>query len=125
MTNYERVLPRDLFNESALLKAHGRLWILLGENRGHNARFEEETVPFFDIMQDQASGAIGICNLTFTVDGVTRLLQRPLNSRDSWSLWVEGGNDDPDFESVQVFDEDGNLTDEMRRLIGLDAEDPA
>lgn len=113
MTNYVRVIPRDLFCEGSLLKCYGRLAILLDQTSGHHARFEEEQVPSFEIAQDPGSGAITVANLTFTVRGTPRLLQRPLNSREAWPLWLEGGPDDPDFEAIPVFDANGDLSEEM------------
>lgn len=123
MSNYVRVLPRDLFNESGLLKMMGRLWILLSETHGHNAEIVEEDVPYFDIQQDESSGAIYVANVHFRINGIERRLSRPLNSRSSWSFWMTGTNDDPDFEEVAVFDENGNFTQDMRRAIGLLDED--
>lgn len=117
MTGYRRVLPRDLFNEASLLKCLGRLVILLGETHDHAAGFEEEELPFFDIVQDYHSGAIGVANLTFTIGGVRHRLLRPLNSRDTWPLWVEESDNDPDFDPVKVFDDDGNFSADMLRLI--------
>ncbi len=123
MSNYVRVLPRDLFNEAGLLKMMGRLWILLSETPGHNAEIVEEDVPHFDIQQDESSGAIYVANVRFRIDGVERRLSRPLNSRSSWSFWMTGTEDDPDFDEVAVFDENGNFTEDMRRAIGLPSQE--
>jgi hypothetical protein len=115
--NYRRVLPRDLFNEASLLKCYAQLWIALDEKQGDGKGFfSEEDVSHFDIVQDSASGALTIRNLTFTIGGVPHRLERPLNSRDRWPLWVESSAD-PDFEPVKVFDEEGNLSEEMLELL--------
>jgi hypothetical protein len=116
MSNYIRVLPRDLFNEASLLKCYGRLWILLDETHGHTARFETEDSEVFDIVQDEASGAIYVRNISFTVDGTEMSLTRPLNARSEWPLYVES-----DDACVAVFDDAGNLSQEMRAFIGLTA----
>ena len=113
---YNRVVPRDLFNEAGLLKCLGRVWILLDEMRGHSAALSEGDGAAFDIVQNEGSGAISVANLDFTVAGELYYLERPLNSRKSWELWVEAG-DDGDFESVEVFDDDGNFTADMLALI--------
>jgi hypothetical protein len=118
MGKYVRVLPRDLFNEASLLKLYGRLWIALDEMRDHVAAFVEEDVDEFDVSQDEASGAITIANITFTVAGVPHRLERPLNSRAAWPLWVEASEADPDFDPVRVFDDEGALSAEMLELIG-------
>ena len=123
VSNYTRVLPRDLFNEGNLVTNYGRLWILLEETSGHNAAIVQEDVPFFDIKQNEATGGIFIANLTFTIDGMAYRLERPLNSREKWPLMVVENDDDPDFEEVCIFDDDGNFTPEMLALIGLKADD--
>jgi hypothetical protein len=112
LVQYRRVLPRDLFNEANLLKCYGRLWILI-EGREKQARLEEEYCMRFDIVQDDASGAITISNLYFTVRGVRYRLMRPLNSREAWPLLVEHMDPEADFESIPVFDDEGNFTPEM------------
>lgn len=117
MSNYVRVLPRDLFNEASLLKCYGRLWVLLDDMRNHSAVFVTENVDAFDVMQDQASGAIYVCNVEFTVLGMPVRLTRPLNSRDAWPLYVEGDDDRFPFDPIKVFDHDGNLSADMRELI--------
>ncbi len=116
MDGYERVIPRDLFNEGDLKNLYGRLVIKLGETPDHDARFVEEQVPYFDVVQD-VSGGLSIGNLTFMVGAVRYLLTRPLNSRSKWSLWLTS-YDDPDFEEIAVFDDRGELAPEMLRLIG-------
>lgn len=112
MSNYIRVLPRDLFNEASLLKGYARLWILLDEHRDHHARFITEEVYSFNIVQDESSGAIYVQNVVFTVRGVEMRLTRPLNARGAWPLYAE-----TDDECVSVFDDDGNFSEEMSQFI--------
>jgi hypothetical protein len=112
MSNYVRVLPRDLFNESALLKSVGKLWIHIERLRSIDAKIVEEKVSNFDIVQDEADGSISIRNLTFIVKGQKYSLSRNLNSQNSWCLWLSKP-DDEDFETIEVLDEEGNLTEEM------------
>lgn len=116
MSDYTRVIPRDLFNEGGLLNLYGRLVILMGETSGHDARFEEDQVERFDVRQDDSSGTLTIANMTFTVRGDRYRLDRPLNSRDKWALWLTS-YDDPDFEEISVFDEEGDFSPEMLALI--------
>lgn len=117
--SYRRTLPRDLFNEASLLKCMGRLWILLNQTRDHAAKILEEEVDCFEIDQDQSSGAIYVASLTFQVRGTVYPLHRPLNSREPWPLWVEAPDGDDDFDSIPVFDDDGNFSDDMKQLIGI------
>lgn len=117
MTNYKRVIPRDLFNEANLKKCYGRLAILLGETRDHKASIGPESVDNFIVSQNYATGGITISNLDFIVNGVKYILERPLNSRQEWPLYVTGQDDDPDFEEIEVFDESGNFSEEMLEFI--------
>lgn len=124
MSTYTRVIPRDLFNEGSLLNLYGRLVILLGETRDHDARFEQEQVPYFDVVQDDSSGMLSIANLSFSVRGERYRLSRPLNSREKWSLWLTS-YEDPDFEEISVFDDGGDLSAEMLDLIRTPAREQA
>lgn len=111
--SYTRVLPRDLFNEANLPKVYGRLWILTENNP--TAGFREESAPWFDIVQNEASGGLTVSNLTFQVRGATCGLERPMNSREAFPLYLTI-EDDPDFE-IAVFDDHGDFTPEMQTLI--------
>lgn len=118
MSDYTRVIPRDLFNESALLRDLGRLAILLGETRGHNAGFVQENVERFDIGQDPASGNIRVKTLDFVINGENYLLERPLNSREPYALMIMLMGD-PDYNLISVFDDEGNFSEEMKELLGV------
>lgn len=119
MDGYRRVLPRDLFNEADLLKNMGRLWIGLDElGPDCRARIIEEDVSRFEIVQNEASGGITVANITFEIGGIVHGLERGLNARRPWPLMVETSDADPDFEPVNVFDEDGSFSANFRRLVG-------
>lgn len=114
---YQRVIPRDLFNEANLLKCYGRLWLLL-EPRMEGSRL---TVQFtfsgaaFDVEQNPADGSLSIDNVELWIRGVRCSLYRPVNSRSTWPLYLAysvGGQDD-----IPVFDDDGNLSEEMLKLL--------
>lgn len=125
---YSRVIPRDLFNEASLLKCLGRLFIalenakqhaaIMGDGAKHGALDDYSGEPF-DIAMDESTGAIRVANLPFYVRGQRFLLQRPLNSREEWPLYVECDLDD-DFEEIEVFTAEGDLTPDMRQFIGLE-----
>ena len=116
---YRRVLPRDAFNEGNLLTNIGRLWILLNETHGHKATIIEEDLAQFDIRLNDATGGLTVTNLTFLVDGVRHYLERPINSREKWPLMVTEKKEDDDFDSVEIFDDEGDFTPEMLLLIGM------
>jgi hypothetical protein len=122
--SYQRVIPRDLFNESSLLKCYGRLYIVLEKIAGHSARFSEDDVSQFDIEQRQDDGSIFIENLSLVIGENQFRLVRPLNSRQPWPLYAELIGD-PEFEPVEVFDDQGELTAEMRALLAAYEARPA
>jgi hypothetical protein len=113
---YQRVIPRDLFNEASLLKCYGALYIAMETAGTRAARFSQEDVEHFDIEQRDEDGSIYVANLTLIAGAARYLLTRPLNSRRPWPLYAER-IDDRDFEPVPVFDDDGNLTEEMENLL--------
>lgn len=87
--SYQRVIPRDLFNEANLLKCLGRLSLLV-----HNLEGRINNVPFkieydgepFDIRQDE-SGGLYCSNFKFYCGEEEVELTRPLNARDPWPLF--------------------------------------
>lgn len=117
MHTYTRVLPRDLFNESDLLKCIGRLWILT-ENGDHSAKFHDEDMPAFEIEQSPDDGSIYVGNLTFSIAGAAHRLYRPLNARSPWPLYAVN-SDDYDSDAIRVFRDDGELSDELKERIGM------
>lgn len=114
--SYIRVIPRDLFNEANLLKCLGQLYICL-ENAGeHVAKFRVDCVEGnFDIRQNEADGSISVVNLPFSINNAPYILKRPMNSRRSFPLYASSLFNDHD--DVEVFNEDGKLTEEFLELI--------
>ena len=109
---YRRVIPRDLFNESNLLKCVGKLCIEL-EKIGYENEllFDEDEATYFQVRQEIHSGWTYMQNIYFVWDNVRYGLVRPLNSRDTWPLYLSARalEDGP----MQLFDEAGKLTDEF------------
>jgi hypothetical protein len=120
---YQRVIPRDLFNEADLLKCYGRLWICLDNLRDHKATLGafrntydpgDHTGEAFRIEQSQDDGSTTVANVPFAIDGRRLHLSRPLNSRDPWPLWI----DDEQAEICErVFTDEGELSPEFLELI--------
>lgn len=121
--SYKRVVPRDLFNEASLLKCYGQVYVALERCEGHSAKFTHEHVAQFDIVQGASDGSLSIANLPLLIGEDEYSLVRPLNSRRSWPLYAER-IEDPEFEPVPVFDDDGEFTDEMRTLLGVNQPQP-
>lgn len=113
--SYTRVIPRDLFNEANLLKCYGRLYICLENYSGGSVKLAED-VDRFEVVQRPDDGWTYIANIPLTVRGSRYILTRPLNSRDPWPLYAEEiGN--PDADPIEVFDDDGNLSEAFRDLL--------
>lgn len=110
---YERVIPRDLFNESSLLKCYGRVYL---ELEGHpTSKFQAESVASFDVVQRSSDGFLFVENLPLHVGELQYRLVRPLNARGAWPLYAELIGD-PDFDAVEVFNAAGDFTPEMNVL---------
>lgn len=118
LKSYVRVLPRDAFNEGNLLKCLGRLFLLCDDAP---KRKSCQLVHVYDdqpfrIEQDDATGAITATNVHMVLGGEIVYFWRPLNSRQSWPLYIEINN-----ETIQVFVDDipeGILTGDFKELIG-------
>jgi hypothetical protein len=111
--SYQRVVPRDLFNEAKLLKCLGLLYIA-AERRSDltvdNDRMDDG--EGFDIQQDRSTGGISVTNVTVTFRGRTIYCYTGLNSRATYPLVATFGD-----EEAFVFDEGGGLSDEFLSLV--------
>ena len=117
--SYIRVIPRDLFNESSLLKCYGRLYICLENTPGHRAELREEFAPgdAFKVRQSNDDGSISLANVGLYVRGERVPLSRPLNSRDAWPLWAIIQDAEGDEEEIEVFTGEGDLSPEFLAFI--------
>lgn len=108
-TSYMRVLPRDLFNESKLLKCVGRLVLMIEDRMApEGLRYEHDGSPF-KISQDDSDGSISIDNVHFFKGKVRVFFMTSLNSRRPYPLLCE------DFNFV--FDDDGNFEEDFLSYI--------
>lgn len=110
---YQRVIPRDLFNEANLLKCYGQLYLLLEAHIGHGVQLGYTGAPF-RIEQNPADGSLTITNVILTINRSVVPLMRPLNSREPWPLYAFDANNEVD---IAVFTDDGKLTDEFQALL--------
>lgn len=112
MTNYQRVIPRDLFNEGNLLKCLGRVYINLEKLAMESALKHDGEA--FEISQDQDSGALIVLNVTLRLGKEEYTFYRPLNSRYAWPLKLRLSDD----EEIDVFNEDsGEFSTDMLRTL--------
>jgi hypothetical protein len=113
--SYNRVIPRDLFNEANLLKCYGQLYLKLEELNIPGVLLEHSGEAF-DVWQNPDDGSTTVVNIELMKggDGDTRMigLYRPMNSREPWPLYAM-----LDYEEVAVFNDDGSLTGEFITLL--------
>ena len=109
---YNRVTPRDLFNEAKLLKCLGKLSLNISDNicgiRQLLAEDLDDGRDQFRIHQDIV-GNIHCSNYTiYFLDNMRTLyLHTPMNAEADWPL--EYHNEGMTIQD-RVFDDDGNMT---------------
>ena len=119
--SYKRVIPRDLFNESSLLKCLGRVALLIADGKAPEGMRLEHTNPTkgFEIDQSPSSGDLCCLNLVLVTKGGRAFIWRGLNSREEWSIFV--GTDY--YEDIELLDSKGNFTAEFLAWTQLPAYD--
>lgn len=111
--SYQRVIPRDLFNEANLLKCLGQLYLELERYGMEAALHPYDELSGWTISQNSADGSIQVDNIQFWVRGKLVKLTRPLNSRQPYPLWAY-----PDEETeIAVFTTAGKLSPMMVRFL--------
>lgn len=111
---YKRVIPRDLFNESKLLKCIGQLVLHIQDGKvpkGLGVAEEMFAVSQcesgFEIEQADHDGSLRISNLNFFLGGQRLEFRSLYNSRESYPLVLVL----EDYEEIEVFHDDGTFTD--------------
>lgn len=94
--SYLRVLPRDAFNESSLLKCIGKLTLLIHDGKLPEWSFSHDNEAF-QIEQDESDGSISVANIEFVRNGERVRVCTPLNSRRKWPAMAYGGGLDGEF----------------------------
>lgn len=127
--SYQRVLPRDLFNEAKLLKCLGRLVLMIHDGMLPELVFVRNPVDSeepFEVLQRIDDGALVEDTISFYLSngshplggwhGIARVrFHCPYNSKDNYPLMFQMfGSDDEGL----VFNEDGSFTDEFLTAIG-------
>ena len=111
MTNYVRVIPRDLFNEAKLLKCLGQLYIESERSSGwlEIEHIDEGSGGGWEIVQNQDDGSISVANIMVTVYGEPVAMYTPLNAREAYPLYAQFGEAD----EVLVLTANGQLNDDF------------
>lgn len=108
---YKRVLPRDLYNESNLLKCLGRIALLIEDGFAPQGLQLTNRKPMagFPVDMHAHDGSIYCPDMILSNRyGVSSLVLRPLNARDPYPVLIEWGD-----EEIVVFDDGGQFTDEF------------
>ena len=109
MIDYQRVLPRDLFNESKLLEQIGRVCLAIHANGLTRLSFDHDG-SFFNI-QLSDDGSLYISNLEFLdAEGLSISFTTNYNSRIKNPLLA---HDLETEEAYFVFDDQGNFTNQF------------
>lgn len=100
--NYQRVLPRDLFNEAKLLKCMGMVCLKILDYQTPCPMSHNEIDEGFEI-ELLEEGSLTISNLHIAIKGKNFLFKTTYNSKSNYPLYLEYDSCD-----YQVFDESGN-----------------
>ena len=111
---YRRVVPRDLFNESKLLKCMGQLALLIHDGQDKNGRPTpklnlEHDGEDFDIDLDPMVDGLYANNVKIIAKGQLLRLYSAYNSKEAYTLMCY----DDEIGEIEVFNNDGTLTDEF------------
>ncbi len=110
---YQRVIPRDLFNEAMLLKCLGQMSLIIHNYEGSDKwgltiEHDDSSYEGFSIDNERYSGDLSCDNITVCVAGESIKLSCGLNSREPYPLIFDEG----DHEGF-VFDDNGEFTGEF------------
>lgn len=108
--NYRRVIPRDFFNESTLLKCLGKLCVAYldrDEINGIKVEFEETGEPF-NIVLDGSANKLIVTNYKITVNDTICIFGSEYNSRENLPLFCMIDN-----MEIPVFKENGEFHEEF------------
>lgn len=109
VTTYKRVCPRDLFNESKLLKCVGKLCLkILDGMTPVPMKYNDDNTIRFNVEQDEA-GNLHIRNLPIYIKGIRYKFHTTYNCKSNYPLFVETDK----YEEYLVFDEDGEFAEEF------------
>lgn len=90
MKQHFRVIPRDFFNESKLLKCLGQFELIVSHTGpnvvGYSTSHDGEP---FDIRQDPNTGNLYVANYTVSIGIEEVRLYTPYNSKENYPLYGE------------------------------------
>lgn len=107
--DFNRVLPRDLFNESKLLKCLGQLTLKIHDCELQGVSFYHDDIRYsgFDVVLSD-DGHLSVSNLIFTKNDTRLHFHTPYNSKEPYPLYLY-----MDYVEYPVFTESGSLHEEF------------
>ena len=121
--SYYRVLPRDLFNESKLLKCLGRLTLMIHDGMAGDLEFDLEKEERGFIINQNEDGDLYCKNLFFYYNDEFVHVVSGLNSRGSYPLYFyfekETNGKLYNYSRESVFEEDGSFTPEFKECFNI------
>jgi hypothetical protein len=84
--SYKRVIPRDFFNESKLLKCLGKIELYLMGNKNISVQFDNER---FLIEQNDSDGSLYVSNYKVYIGEDEVSLYIPYNCKENWPLMAD------------------------------------
>lgn len=113
--DYQRVIPRDLFNESKLLKCLGQLALIIHDgvdvHEDLNLEHDQEEFLGFNIDKDESDGGLYVSNLILTIENDVIMVYTPYNSKDPYPLvFVKCDG----VGEGKVFTDEGKLSQEFK-----------
>jgi hypothetical protein len=106
MKTYRRVVPRDFFNESKLLKCLGAF--MIEAERYDHIKCESSCEPFEIELNDSAE--LSVTNYYFYCASIELRLFTPYNSKEPYPLYADVCDEVGPFS---VFSDDGKFTTEF------------
>ena len=106
---YERVIPRDFFNEAKLLKCFGQLSLKILDNKlpeGININISENGKRFLIELSD--CGSLYIKNYSTEVNGILVRFKSTYNSKSNFPFYCEYN-----YCDYEVFNDNGEFTSEF------------
>lgn len=104
--SYKRVVPRDFFNESKLLKCLGAFEIAVMNHMCNGIPIKTCLISEsgFEIKQDDSDGSLYCSNYVVSINDKELRLFTSYNDKSGYPLFAEYNG-----EIHQVFDDDGNF----------------
>lgn len=109
---YQRVVPRDFFNEAKLLKCMGVLALkILDCQTPCEIKINDENGEPFNVALMEC-GHLTVINYPVTVKGIECTFKTTYNSKSNFPFYCEH-----DYCDYLVFDENGNFDDEFLNFV--------